>query len=384
MINGILLLAVILIFVTLALIYRVNALSEVSKNPDAERGGLANKINAYLMVLVGILGIAFFFWYSLTSMDEYMLPEASSIHGVTTDGLFWFTMWILIVAFVITHVLIIWFIAKYHYKKNREVAFFAENNKLEMIWTVVPAIVLTILIFRGFKTWTEITTVPVMKNGTEGVVLEIVGEQFKWSIRYPGDDATLGSHDFRKITSANPLGIDLSDVNGVDDILAQEIHLPVNTPVLFRIRAKDVLHSVFAPHFRVKMDAVPGMPTQFMFTPTVTTEDMRIKLNNPKFTYELACTEICGKSHYKMKNKIIVHTKAEYKEWLNSQTAWSLSKTDSGLEVKQNVVELVEKKDLDSFNKRVKELGATVTLIEEPNDPILVDETVDSIEVVQE
>ena len=365
MINGILIIAVILVFVTLALIYRVNALADVSKELGHEREGLANKVNAYLIVVTGIAGITFFFWYSLTSTDEYMLPTASSIHGKVTDGLFWFTMWILIVAFVITHVLIIWFVAKYHYKKGRDVAFFAENNKLEMIWTIVPAIVLTILIFRGFKTWTEITS-PEMKEGTEGVVLEIVGEQFKWSIRYPGEDQSLGSHDFRKITAVNPLGIDLSDVNGVDDIMAQEIHLPVNTPVLFRIRAKDVLHSVFAPHFRVKMDAVPGMPTQFMFTPTVTTEEMRTKLNNPKFKYELACTEICGKSHYKMKNKIIVHTKEEYKEWLAAQMAWSLSKSESGLEVKPKVLELVEEKDLDAFNKRAYELGVSNKIEEEP------------------
>lgn len=379
MINGILIIAVILIFVTLALIYRVNALADVNKEPEHEREGLANKVNAYLMVLTGIVGMAFFFWYSLTSMDEYMMPTASSIHGVVTDKLFWFTTWILIVAFVITHVLIIWFIAKYHYKKGREVAFFAENHKLELIWTVIPAIVLTILIFRGFKTWTEITS-PEMKEGTEGVVLEIVGEQFKWSIRYPGEDEALGAHDFRKITAVNPLGIDLSDVNGVDDILAQEIHLPVNTPVLFRIRAKDVLHSVFAPHFRVKMDAVPGMPTQFMFTPTITTEEMRTKLDNPKFTYELACTEICGKSHYKMKNKIIVHTKEEYKEWLASQTAWSLSKKDGGYEVKQNVLESVEEKDLEAFNKRTKALGATTK--EETVEAVVVEEPSDSIEVV--
>jgi cytochrome c oxidase subunit 2 len=101
-----------------------------------------------------------------------------------------------------------------------------------------------------------------------------------------------------------------------------ELHLPVNKEILLKIRAKDVLHSVFLPHFRVKMDAVPGMPTQFKFTVTKTTEEMRTDLNNPNFNYELGCAEICGRGHFSMKMIVVVETEAEYEKWKASQEAW--------------------------------------------------------------
>lgn len=120
----------------------------------------------------------------------------------------------------------------------------------------------------------------------------------------------------------NEFGLDLSDKNSFDDFKSLELHLPVNKEILLKIRAKDVLHSVFLPHFRVKMDAVPGMPTQFKFTVTKTTQQMRDETGNPDFNYELACTEICGRGHFSMKMAVVVEEEAAYERWKASQEAW--------------------------------------------------------------
>src|SRR5690606_30562904 len=151
----------------------------------------------------------------------------------------------------------------------------------------------------------------------------VIAQQFAWTARYPGtSDNRLGKYDFRKIDDYNEFGLDLTDKNSHDDFKALELHLPKGKEVLLKIRAKDVLHSVFLPHFRVKMDAVPGMPTQFKFTPTKTTAEMRAELGDPNFNYEMACTEICGRGHFSMRFPVIVEEVEEYEKWKASQEAW--------------------------------------------------------------
>lgn len=135
-------------------------------------------------------------------------------------------------------------------------------------------------------------------------------------------DSKLGTHNFKLIDPVNEFGLDLSDKNTFDDFKSLELHIPSGKEILLKIRAKDVLHSVFLPHFRVKMDAVPGMPTQFKFTATKTTQEMREETGNANFNYELACTEICGKGHFSMKMNVIVHTQDEFEEWKKTQEAW--------------------------------------------------------------
>jgi len=140
------------------------------------------------------------------------------------------------------------------------------------------------------------------------------------AIKISRNDGKLGKHDFRSINSKNQFGIDLNDEKGYDDFMPLNIHVPVGREVLLRIRAKDVLHSVFIPHLRVKMDAVPGMPTQFKFTPTKTTDEMRSLLTNPEFNYEIACAEICGKGHFGMKHILVIDTPEDYEKWYKEQS----------------------------------------------------------------
>jgi cytochrome c oxidase subunit II len=208
-----------------------------------------------------------------------------------------------------------------------------------LIWTVIPAIVMTFLVIGGLSAWNEI--MPDVKPGEKVIEIEATGYQFAWAIRYPGNDNIIGTKNYKLITGSNPIGQDWNDKTNLDDIHADEIVLPVNAKVRVRIIAKDVLHNFYLPHFRVKMDAIPGLPTYFIFTPTLTTEQYRQNLRNQadwndpydpadpqgpkrweKFEYELACAELCGKGHFSMRKLVKIVSESEYKKWLAKQTPY--------------------------------------------------------------
>ncbi len=251
--------------------------------------------------------------------DDYTMPVASE-HGAHTDLLFWITMGVTVVAFVIISIIMFVFIYQYQYQEGRKAKYFPDNHYLELAWTIIPAIVLAVLIFTGLRAWNDITG-PASK---EAELIEVIGQQFAWTVRYPGvKDKELGKVDYKLIDNfGNEFGLDLTDKNSFDDFKSLELHLPVDKEILLKIRAKDVLHSVFLPHFRVKMDAVPGMPTQFKFKVTKTTQQMRDETGNPNFNYEMACTEICGRGHFSMKMTVIVEDQETYEKWKASQEAW--------------------------------------------------------------
>lgn len=309
--------SVVVALVILFMIYKLITLIGVAKGSKTDEEASSNNVNGYLMLGFLIFGSIAATWSSIVYFDLMDAPVASE-HGVITDNMFWITMWITGAAFVITHILLFYFAFKYRYKKDAKALYYPDNHKLEIIWTIVPAIVLTILIMYGLKVWNNITD----KAPQQAEVVEIMGAQFAWRVRYPGADNTLGKYDYRKIDGSNAFGIDLSDKNSHDDFVPREIHLPKGKPVLLKIRARDVLHSVYMPQFRVKMDAVPGMPTQFWFVPTKSTADMRAETGNPDFNYELACAEICGKGHFSMRMIIVVDEPADYENWKKSQKTW--------------------------------------------------------------
>lgn len=296
------------------MVYRIQTLVSVVKGSDKKVASGSNKVNAMMFVLFLLGTGGLMFWYSIKEFDNYNLPLASE-HGAVTDQLFWITMAVTGVIFIITHVLLFWFPYKYQYKEDRKASFYPDNNKLEVIWTVVPAIVLALLVIGGWKAWSDITK-PAPENAH---VVELLGYQFAWEVRYPGMDNVLGANDYRLTSASNVSGVDFSDKNSHDDFNTPVVVIPKGEPVLFKIRARDVLHSVFAPHMRLKMDAVPGMPTKFWFVATKTTEEMRAELNDPEFEYEIACTEVCGKGHFSMRRVINVVEPAEYRKWLAEQ-----------------------------------------------------------------
>lgn len=314
-------LGVLLLLGILYLIFRLTSLvglaKDTSKDED-EAVTSANPINAALFLVFMVGGLGLFFWYSFTHFDSYNPPVASE-HGAWTDTLFWITMGVTVVAFVIISIVMFIFTYKFQYRKDRKAKFYPDNHHLELAWTIIPAIVLAVLIFTGLRAWNRITS----PASEQAEVIELIGQQFAWTVRYPGvTDGKLGKYDFRKIDGINEFGLDLSDKNAFDDFKALELHLPKGKEVLLMIRSKDVLHSVYLPHFRVKMDAVPGMPTQFKFIPTKTTEEMRKETGDPNFNYELACAEICGRGHFSMRLPVVVEEVADYEAWKAKQQPW--------------------------------------------------------------
>ncbi|MCE2777372.1 MAG: cytochrome c oxidase subunit II [Algoriphagus sp.] len=299
------------------MVYRIQTLVSVVKGSDKKIATGSNKVNAFLFLVFLVGSGILMFWYSIKEFDNYQMPVASE-HGVITDELFWITMAVTGVVFLITHVLLFIFPYKYQYKEGRKAAFYPENHKLELIWTVVPGVVMAGLVISGWMAWSDITA-PAPEKAH---VVEIMGYQFAWDVRYPGKDNVLGDYDYRLINASNSHGIDFTDKNSIDDFPSPKVVIPKGEPVLFKIRARDVLHSVFAPHMRLKMDAVPGMPTRFWFVPTKTTAEMRAELNDPEFEYEIACTEICGRGHFSMKKVIEVVEPAEYRKWLAEQKSF--------------------------------------------------------------
>ncbi len=309
-----------------------------------------NKINGYLMM--GFLAFIYIitilsFWYL---GDLPLMSNAASEHGPGLDNLMIISMIIIFIVQTVTQFILHYFAFKYRGEKGKKALFYADNNTLEFIWTIIPTIVLAGLIIYGLFTWNDIMNID---EDEDALVVELYAQQFNWKARYGGEDNVLGKANVRLIDldKANILGVDEDDPNAQDDVIVTELHLPVGRPVLFKMSSQDVLHSAYMPHFRAQMNCVPGMVTQFAFTPTITTEEMRQNPDiidkvknindlrverraeieeagqelNYEFDYLLICNKICGKSHYNMQMKIIVETQEEYDAWMKEQTTFANS-----------------------------------------------------------
>jgi cytochrome c oxidase subunit 2 len=282
-----------------------------------------NKMMGRVMLTFLFVFFAFVIW-NLKTYVPLMLPESASEHGVNLDWLFNFNMAILFIVFAITHVVLFYFAYKYYGRKNNTATFFPHNNKLEMIWTVIPAIVLAVIIILGLKAWTNITA----PASDKAMVIQLYSKQFDWTVRYAGKDNKLGESNYKLITAENDLGMIASDPNGQDDIIVKnEFHIPLGKEVEFKINSRDVIHSAYFPHFRAQMNAVPGMTTMLHFTPIITTAQMREKLGNPEFEYIVLCNKICGNSHYMMQMNIVVDTEEEYNKWIASKKPYFAKQT---------------------------------------------------------
>lgn len=277
-----------------------------------------DNINAWMWIAFGALFFIGIFWSTADSWPR-MILESASVHGRWIDFSFNITTFFTGLVFVATHVMLFYFAYRYRGKRGKVAYYYPENNKLEMIWTIVPAIVLTVLIVIGLYNWFRITS-PAPKNAH---IVEVTGRQFSWLIRYPGKDGKLGKKEFKLIDEVNSVGVDFSDPDSRDDIIySNEIHVMKGQPVLLKINSRDVIHDVGIPYFSVKMDAVPGMPTHFWFTPMFTTEEMAVKTGNPNFQYEIACDMLCGKGHSNMRGVIVVHDKEGFYDWYNKQPSF--------------------------------------------------------------
>ena len=442
----------------LAKVYELS--SRISGRREEDISHADTRLNANLFlafVVVFFASTAYLYW----AYGDYA-PPAASVHGVALDTLMSFNIWIITAVFVLVNAFLFYFAWKYAYDKNRKATFFAHDNRLEIIWTVIPSIVLAVIIIYGLRTWNAMTG----DASADALRIEVYSKQFDWTARYPGTDGEFGQSNYNLITPMNPLGIltpegvedaivdiekqigdlehDLSMEKGllmaererlmaslatddhghgdhghdddgdhghddhaehghddhadhgdhghadhghgwkevaeariaeIDHVLAHEadrlliltdaqieakedklkrlkrhrqrimeiesftfengmssfdtgrddqvvkgeFHLPVGQEVEFVFRSRDVIHSAFMPHFRAQMNTVPGVPTRFKMTPTITTDSMRVILDDPDFNYVLLCNKVCGAAHFNMKMDVIVESQEEYDAWLEQQ-----------------------------------------------------------------
>jgi len=309
------------------------------------------------------------------------LPVAASEHGVDVDKLMNVNIWMVTVSFFIVNFFLFYFAWKYQFKKGRKAKFFAHDNRLEMLWTLVPGVLLAFVIVYGLITWNKITG----PASADAIQIELYSRQFDWTARYPGENKTFGTASYNLISTSNPLGlvtkegirakmdeldaqienvehqlaenklmplmpesyvatledkvsrlkrhkqriadIDENSVNGIstwesgndDRLVKGEMHIPVNKEIEFIFRSQDVIHSAYMPHFRSQMNSVPGVATRMKMTPTVTTAEMRKITGNDSFNYILLCNKVCGAAHFNMQMKIVVESEADYNAWVTKQ-----------------------------------------------------------------
>lgn len=384
------LLVIVLGVVAIAQLVRVYELSSKLRNRgEHEITDRDNNLNGRMMFMFVIALYVFFLWlvlrYGWTGRGE----AASSI-GRETDWLLNVNFIVIIAAFLLTNTLLFYFTYRYVRKEGVKAFYYPHNNKLEMLWTVVPACVLAVIIILGLKKWNDATSAA----SDEAIRVELFSKQFDWTARYSGYDNILGRFDYKLTTDKNELAImttatidsaifamehgltgidslvsklnnrkimlvpeerekmeiDLSrkerlirllyqmrahhdkkmDRAAEDDIIQKDtLYLCANKEYEFNFRAKDVLHSAYFPHFRAQINTVPGMTTRFKFTPDITTKDMRVKKNDSKFNYVLMCNKICGGAHYKMKMIVVVLSEKEYNKWMKGAQAKTFKSTFS-------------------------------------------------------
>lgn len=340
-------LIVLLAVIVIAQAVRVFELTSSIKGDASKETEFTDKDNNTqgILLLVWMFVMLGSFAWMMVYYGEVLLPGAASLHGVKIDNLMLISMILIIAAFVVTTPLLFGFAYQFRGKKGRKATYMEHNNRLEFIWTIVPAIVLAGLIIYGLATWSEIMNPAMATNddAQDPLVIEIYSKQFGWTARYAGEDNALGYAHVRNIGGTNVLGLDIDDENSFDDVIASELHLPVDREVIFRFRSQDVIHSAYLPHFRVQMNVVPGTKTNFRFTPTITTVDMRqveriknqvarinvireAKGDDPhEFDYILLCNKICGSAHYNMQMKVVVETAEEYEKWYSEQKSFAES-----------------------------------------------------------
>jgi cytochrome c oxidase subunit 2 len=232
----------------------------------------------------------------------WFVPLASNWDQM--DATLIITLWISAVVFVAIILFTAYAVVKYRYRPERRAAYEPENKKLEWWLIALTSVGIVVMLVPGLYVWAKFVDVP-----KDAMVVEAVGQQWQWSFRFPGKDAVLGTIEPKLISAQNPFGVKPDDPKGQDDVLVKggEVHLPLGRPVNILLRAKDVLHDLYVPHFRVKMDAVPGLITRMWLTPTQTG------------TFEIACAEFCGLGHHTMRGLVVVEPEARFQAWLASQ-----------------------------------------------------------------
>ena len=381
MVNKLVIIGVIILgVIAIAQLIRIYEISSKLRGKnEGEISTRDNRFNANMMLLFMFFFFGGFIWLML-AYGWTGRGEAASLHGKETDWLLNLNFIIIVAVFFLTNTLLFVFAYKYVKKIGVPAYYYPHNNKLEMMWTITPAIVLAVIIILGLRTWNEVTS----NAQPESIRVELFSKQFDWTARYSGVDNILGKFDYKLTTDNNELAIMTTNTidsaihnmeNGSDGINLIESKLNDETLIFsdsdrsallidldrkhklvrllyqmksrhdsnldsrawddfiqkdtlylckgkeyeFNFRSKDVIHSAYFPHFRAQMNTVPGMTTRFKFIPTITTLEMRDKKGDNNFNYALLCNKICGGAHYKMKMMVVVLEETAYKSWLDSK-----------------------------------------------------------------
>ena len=358
------------------------------KSKEEEISPADNKLQANLMLVWMFVFFIGVIWLYVRYGDY--LPESASEHGKDVDWLMHLNLWMLTVMFFVMNTMLFVVSWKFYYRKDRKARFFAHDNRLEMIWTLIPGVTMAFIIVFGLITWNKITG----PASPDAITVELYSKQFDWTARYPGDNGEFGASSYNLISSDNALGIitkekiaakleeidadiekikqsleenkmvsampesyvetlqdkiyrlerhkqrilDLAELKmesgksnwetGADDRIAKgELHLPVGKEIEFIFRSQDVIHSAYMPHFRAQMNTVPGLPTRFKMTPTITTKEMREKLGDDEFNYILLCNKICGAAHFNMQIDVVIDSPEDYEAWLKKQKTFIAQET---------------------------------------------------------
>jgi len=255
------------------------------------------------VLLAGLILVLIVASLYLFIAQPFWFPTLASEHGGKIDSLFMAVLVVSGIAFVLVQGALGFFVARYGENGRERAAYWHDNPKAEAILLIATAVILTVLVFMGQRVWASIYFADAPANAT---IIQVTGEQFSWNFHYPGADGQFGRTDTKLITSTNNVGIDRTDPVAKDDVVTVNImHVPVGKPVRVRLRSKDVIHSFFLPNFRVKQDAVPGMGIEVWFTPTKAGQ------------YEIACAELCGLGHYRMRGALTVDESEEaFNKWM--------------------------------------------------------------------
>ena len=272
---------------------------------DGSGPGRVTLSGVLLAALLLILIIASLY---LFIAQPYWFPTLASEHGASIDGLFMAVLIVSGIAFVVVQGLLGYFVARYGENGRERAAYWHDNPKAEAILLIGTAVILTVLVFMGQRVWAAMYFVDAP---ADALTIQVTGEQFAWNFHYAGADGAFGRTDVSLITATNTIGLDRNDPPAKDDVLTiNEMHFPVGRAVRVRLRSKDVIHSFFLPNLRIKQDAVPGMAIEVWFTP------------NLAGNYEIACAELCGLGHYRMKGALTVDDSQEsFDRWLQQKFA---------------------------------------------------------------
>ena len=263
---------------------------------------------AVILILVAVGTVVFHF------MSPWWWTPIASNWGFI-DNTIIITFWITGVVFVAVILFTAYCVLRYRYQEGRRAEYEPENKKLEWWLTGLTGVGVAGMLIPGLIVWNQFVNVPA-----EAAEIEVVGQQWNWSFRYPGKDGVMGTSNVRLINDDNPFGLNPDDPNGRDDVLVDgdDLHLPLGAPVKVLLRSIDVLHDFYVPQFRAKMDMVPGLVTYFWLTPT-----------RPG-TFDILCFELCGIGHHAMRGSVVVEAKEDFEGWLGEQETFAQAMRRTG------------------------------------------------------